>query len=98
MARPAESGFGHIVISYSRLDWTLGAFIGRLVNPDLRVGDTITAAMTIGQKITLLGELFRLLESYRPGADHAALDEALSEASAAVEEGNTLLHSTWWDV
>jgi hypothetical protein len=90
------SVLGHIVTCYSQLEWIVGMFIALLLNPDDRVGHTITAGMPISQKLTLLSNLFRLLAECEPGTDVAAPDRAVASADRAVEARNAVTHALWW--
>jgi hypothetical protein len=94
---PALSALGVIVTSYSRLEWLVSAFIGRLLNPDGRVGHTITAGMPISQKLTLLSNLFLLVAKEEPATtDVDAMERAVAKADRAVELRNAVMHTMSW--
>lgn len=91
------ASLGFIVTTYSRLEWALSGFIVVLLHADRAVGTAIVAGMPASQKITLLGNLFRVLSAHYPATDVPQMDRALSMAHHAIEARNSVMHSTWWD-
>lgn len=51
-----------ITVGYSQLEWAVSAFIWKLLSPDQRVGQTVTASLMFSARASLLRSLFDLLE------------------------------------
>jgi hypothetical protein len=83
-------------MEYSALEWMVSAFIWKLVSPDQRLGQTITASLGFRQRATLLGALFSMLEPYGMAADEPGLRGVLKQAETAVAKRNDIVHALAW--
>jgi len=88
---------GRITVGYSQVEWAVSAFIWKLLSPDQRVGQTVTASLMFSARVSFLRSLFDLLEpAYGQKVNIPALDAALKLATDAVTKRNEVVHALMW--
>ena len=88
---------GRITVAYSQVEWAVSAFIWKLLSPDQRVGQTVTASLMFTARTSLLRAVFDLLEpAYGNRVDVDGLDAALKQAESAVAKRNAVVHALMW--
>jgi hypothetical protein len=87
---------GRITVEYSGLEWTVSAFIWKLLSMDQRIGQTVTSGLNFSGRIALLKALFGMLPPYGIAADVDGLNKGLSLAESASVKRNAVVHALLW--
>jgi hypothetical protein len=88
-----EAEIGAIAVNAAGLESDLLMYIGILLNPDQRVGQTVAAQLQFRQRVEMLRALYGLLPS--PGLEDE-FEALLGQMQAAGDERNRVMHADWF--
>jgi hypothetical protein len=87
---------GGITLEFARLEQFMSHYVWALIAKDSRVGQAITAPMTLRNRISLFRSLFHMLPARGIAADVVGFDRLISRAEKAVERRNHIVHALIW--